>query len=98
MIENNSICKTPGGGGCQLGGKHPGGECALSSPCWSQKDMIGGPYIDQVLVLRIDTGVWGVIGIIVCISCSIRHGITYNIPYERSFFSLFNNINHDDID
>ena len=36
------------------------------------------------------------IGIIVCISCSPLHGITCNTPYERSIFSLFSNIKHDD--
>ena len=47
--------------------------------------------------IRTDTGAWGVIGIGVCISCSTRHGITSNTPYERPTVSLFNNIKYDEI-
>ena len=45
-------------------------------------------------VLRIDTGAWDVIVVIVCISCSIPHSLVFNTPYERSIFLILNYIKH----
>ena len=46
------------------------------------------------LGLRIDTGAWDVIGVVVCISYSIPHRLISNTPYERSIFLLLNCIKH----
>ena len=44
--------------------------------------------------LRIDTGAWDVIGVVVCISCSTPHRLISDTPYERSIFLLLNCIKH----
>ena len=49
-----------------------------------------------LLGLRIDTGAWDVIGVIEYISCSPLHTMTCYIPYERSFFFLFNYTKQED--
>ena len=46
------------------------------------------------ILLRIDTGAWGVIGVALCISCSIPHSLISYTPYERSIFLLLNYIKH----
>ena len=50
-----------------------------------------------IKLLRIDTGAWDVIGVIVYISCSPLHKMTCYISYERSIFFLFNYTKQEDI-
>ena len=44
--------------------------------------------------LRIDTGAWDVIDVVVCISCSTPHRLISDTSYERSIFLLLNCIKH----
>ena len=47
-----------------------------------------------IFILRIDTGAWDMIDIVVCISCSTPPRLISDTPYERSIFLLLNCIKH----
>ena len=75
---------------------HNTGNCKFSQEISENYSRNNHAWISQNAStgLRIDTGAWDVIGVVVCISCITIHSIIYNTQYERSIYLLLNYIKH----